>query len=209
MVYDWTIFYASAFNQIDHPNLSFACHRCPPCRAFTPKLIDFYNTSCNNNNHDLEVIFISSDRDEESFSTYFGKMPWLASVPAFSGMDANERQRKLADMFKIQGIPSLIILDAKTGNFITDDARNQVIQATTDEAKLALLESWKAAEAVPIEQAVFASGGSNSWLGSIFLFFARNPVFMIGMFYFVKRSLRYLEELGKTDEGIEGGKSEL
>lgn len=48
------------------------------------------------------MIFLSSDRDEESFSGYFGKMPWLSSVPAFSGGEANERQRKLAEMFKIQ-----------------------------------------------------------------------------------------------------------
>jgi thiol-disulfide isomerase/thioredoxin len=72
--------------------------RCPPCKAFTPLLIDFYNTHKN----ELEVIFLSSDRDEESFSGYFGKMPWLSSVPAFSGGEANERQRKLAEMFKIQ-----------------------------------------------------------------------------------------------------------
>ena len=80
------------------------------------------------------------------------------------------------------------------------------MQATTDEAKLALLESWKATDAVPIERAVFASGGSNGWLGSIIMFFARNPVYLIGMFYFVKRFFRYLEELGKSDEGM---KSEL
>jgi hypothetical protein len=83
------------------------------------------------------------------------------------------------------------------------------MQATTDEARLALLESWKAAEAVPIEQAVLSSGGSSSWIGSIFMFFAKNPVFMIGMFYFVKRFFRYLEELGRSDEAIEDGKSEL
>lgn len=83
------------------------------------------------------------------------------------------------------------------------------MQATTDEARLALLESWKAVEAVPIERAVFSSGGSDSWIGSIFMFFARNPVFMIGMFYFVKRFFRYLEELGKSDQGVDDGKSEL
>ena len=72
--------------------------RCPPCKSFTPLLIDFYNES----KDELEIIFLSSDRDEESFSTYFGKMPWLAMVPGYSGAEANERQRKLAEMFRIQ-----------------------------------------------------------------------------------------------------------
>ena len=26
----------------------------------------------------LEIIFVSSDRDEEGFDEYFGEMPWLA-----------------------------------------------------------------------------------------------------------------------------------
>lgn len=29
-------------------------------------------------------------------------MPWLSSVPGYTGADANNRQRQLADMFKIQ-----------------------------------------------------------------------------------------------------------
>jgi nucleoredoxin len=73
-------------------------HRCPPCKSFTPILADFYNL----NKDDMEIIFLSSDRDEESFSGYFAKMPWLSSVPGYSGADANMRQRKLAEMFKIQ-----------------------------------------------------------------------------------------------------------
>lgn len=73
--------------------------RCPPCKSFTPLLIDFYN---NANKNDLEIIFLSSDRDEESFHGYFAKMPWLSSIPGYSGADANNRQRQLADKFQIQ-----------------------------------------------------------------------------------------------------------
>jgi thiol-disulfide isomerase/thioredoxin len=92
-----------ALNLILFQTQSLKHRRCPPCKAFTPILTDFYNI----NKKELEVIFISSDRDEESFSGYFGKMPWLASIPAFSGVDANGRQRKLADMFRIQvGTPA-------------------------------------------------------------------------------------------------------
>ena len=176
--------------------LYFSASWCPPCRSFTPLLTDFYNA----NKDDLEIIFVSSDRDEDSFSQYFGKMPWLASVPGYSGADANARQRKMAEMFKIQGIPSLIILDAKTGNFITDNGRTQVMQTSSDESRKALVETWKSSEAVSIDQAVFSSG-SNSWLGSLLMFVAKNPVYLFGLLYFVKQFFRYLESLGDDEEG--------
>lgn len=85
-----------------HPSISTITRlhhqRCPPCKAFSPVLIDFYNT-CKD---DLEVIYISSDRDDKSFGDYFGKMPWVAMMPAYMSNEQRDRQGKLADMFKIQ-----------------------------------------------------------------------------------------------------------
>ena len=98
-----------------------------------------------------------------------------------------------------QGIPSLIILDAKTGNFITDNGRTQVMQTSSDESRKALVETWKSSEAVPIDQAVFSSG-SNSWLSSLLMFVAKNPVYLFGLLYFVKQFFRYLESLGDDEE---------
>ena len=54
----------------------FSAHWCPPCRGFTPALVEFYN-----NNHDaknFEIIFVSSDQSEDQFTTYYSEMPWLA-----------------------------------------------------------------------------------------------------------------------------------
>ena len=86
--------------------------RCPPCKTFSPKLIQFYNTVNNNSNNttttnkttkdNLEIIYISSDRDASSFNDYYGKMPWLAAMPACGDHDARDRAGKLAEMFKIQ-----------------------------------------------------------------------------------------------------------
>jgi nucleoredoxin len=78
-------------------------------------LVDFYN-SCKD---DLDIVFVSSDRDEKSFSDYYQKlMPFLAVMPAFNGEEARKRHMKLAETFQIKGIPTLIVLDAKTGNFM-------------------------------------------------------------------------------------------
>ena len=87
-------------NNLKQLHLCLQCShpRCPPCRSFSPVLINFYNTV----KDDIEVIFVSSDRDEKSFSDYYGKMPWLAMVPGYTSKEHNERQAKLANMFKIQ-----------------------------------------------------------------------------------------------------------
>jgi len=61
--------------------LYFSAHWCPPCRDFTPVLVEFYNqfkkkAECAY--HLVDIIFISSDVDEESFLEYLKQMPWRA-----------------------------------------------------------------------------------------------------------------------------------
>ena len=80
------------------------------------------------------------------------------------------------------------------------------MQATSDESKKALVESWKSAEAVPIDEAVFPSGSERGWFGSLVIFIAKNPIYLIGIMYFAKQFLKYLERLG---EGDEDGANEL
>ncbi|XP_056168363.1 probable nucleoredoxin 1 [Syzygium oleosum] len=63
---------------------------------------------------DLEIIFISADEDEEAFSGYFSKMPWLA-IP----YSDSEKRDSLDELFEVRGIPHLVILDG-TGTLSTD-----------------------------------------------------------------------------------------
>nr|TKR84445.1 putative nucleoredoxin 1 isoform X1 [Populus alba] len=78
---------------------------CGPCRNFTPLLVEVYEQLSSKG--DFEVVFISSDRDDESFNTYFSEMPWLA-IP-FSD---TETRKRLKEVFKVRGIPNLVIFDA-------------------------------------------------------------------------------------------------
>jgi len=100
--------------------LYFSAHWCPPCRQFTPMLAKFYTDDLKSKG--LEIIFVSSDKDEHAFKEYLAEMPWYA-VP-FSDRD---RKNKLSGKFKVQGIPSFVILDTD-GNLITDGGRAAVMQ---------------------------------------------------------------------------------
>ncbi|KAK3933258.1 Nucleoredoxin [Frankliniella fusca] len=60
-------------------------------------------------------------RSEESFQQYASSMPW----PAVSWADDATRQ-ELASLLAVQGIPTLVLLDAKDCAVITDDARARV-----------------------------------------------------------------------------------
>lgn len=99
----------------------FSAHWCPPCRGFTPKFADIYN-KIKAEGKNFEVVFASSDRDDASFKEYFAEMPWLA-LP----FDDRKTKEKLSKMFKVSGIPTLVIMDAD-GKVITKDGRSAVMQ---------------------------------------------------------------------------------
>lgn len=60
--------------------LYFSAHWCGPCRAFTPNLVKFYESfkETNTGDEELEIVFVSSDRDEVAFEEYYKEMPWLS-----------------------------------------------------------------------------------------------------------------------------------
>ena len=55
----------------------FSMHNCPPCREFTPILVELYHDH-NQSGKLVEVIFFSGDQDQDKFNEYFGEMPWIA-----------------------------------------------------------------------------------------------------------------------------------
>lgn len=57
----------------------FSAEWCPPCKGFTPKLVDFYNKIQENEEGcKFQIVFVSWDKDESTFTEYFNTMPWLA-----------------------------------------------------------------------------------------------------------------------------------
>jgi len=103
----------------------FSAHWCPPCRGFTPKLAQMYKDVFEAKG--MAIVFASSDRDEAAFKEYFGEMPWFA-LP-FENRAAKD---KLSKKYKVQGIPSFVIIDPQ-GNTITTDGRSAVMEDPTGE----------------------------------------------------------------------------
>ena len=97
----------------DHLLLYFSAHWCPPCQAFTPKLVEFYNKE--NGGQLFQVLFISADHSEKEMRNYARetRMPWPAVVYH------SEATKKLKKQFSGQGIPRLVMLD-RDGNVAAD-----------------------------------------------------------------------------------------
>ena len=102
----------------DYLLLFFSAHWCPPCQAFTPKLVDFYNT--HGGGQLFDTVLISSDHNEDAMFDYMRKtqMPWPAVKYQSSG--ANELNRT----FSGDGIPRLVLLDSN-GNLLADSFKGR------------------------------------------------------------------------------------
>ncbi len=110
----------------------FSAHWCPPCRGFTPVLVETYNEIVAAGKP-FELVFVSSDQSEEKMFGYMTevKMPWKA-LPFGS-----DKKRALGDKYGVRGIPTLVIVD-KDGNTITKNARGDVASKGA-----AAFDQWK------------------------------------------------------------------
>ena len=92
--------------------LYFSAYWSPPDRMFTARLAPIYR-EIRETNKDFEIIFVSSDTDNDAFKQYHEQQPWLA-VP-FTNV---ESRRALRDKYNIMGCPVLVLLTADTGDTI-------------------------------------------------------------------------------------------
>ena len=96
----------------------YSAHWCPPCRTFTPKLVDFYKKA-SKKHENFEIIFVSSDRSEDDMASYMkeAKMPWL-------GLDFDKKKKsKELTQFAGGGIPCLVLVD-RNGKVLSDSYVN-------------------------------------------------------------------------------------
>lgn len=122
----------------------FSASWCPPCRSFTPMLINFYEATRDTG---LEIIFVGLDRDAESHEKYFAKMPWKA-IPWYGEESEKEDPRQgLTQECKIRGIPHIAITNS-TGKIVAADGvqtvRKLMSGNPSTEQMQALANEWVA-----------------------------------------------------------------
>lgn len=105
--------------------LYFSAHWCPPCQRFTPMLTQAYAAANMGGQPQVQVVFASSDRDPASFEHYYAIMPWLA-------LPFGPQAQMLGSAFGVQGIPSLVAIDRRTGNVLDKNARDMITRCNFD-----------------------------------------------------------------------------
>lgn len=85
----------------------FSAHWCPPCRKFTPQLVEYYNRVASAH-PEFEVVFYSFDKSAPEMEQYMrdSNMPW----PAIDYDKRNEKKELLTAAGN--GIPSLVLVEA-------------------------------------------------------------------------------------------------
>lgn len=133
-----TVKTSQALKNTKYIALYFSASWCGPCRMFTPQLVNFYKKTAKKSK--IEVIFVSRDRNENEMKQYIDKanMPWY-TIP-FAALERN----KLANDFKVNGIPRLIILDSN-GKVVSNNARFDIVKYQEK-----AIEQWQSANYTPV-----------------------------------------------------------
>jgi len=111
--------------------LYFSAHWCPPCRNFTPKLVECYE-KVRAVGGKFEVVFVSSDSEKADFESYYKSMKTSVG-DQFLALDFEKRdlEKNLSDAFDVSGIPALILLKPD-GTVISEDGVSAITKGGAD-----------------------------------------------------------------------------
>lgn len=97
--------------------LYFTASWCPPCRAFTPKLVKFAEKHKDN----VVVVVVSRDSQEDAALKYMKKN----KAEMFYMIPPGKESNRLSQKFGIRGIPSVVAI-SKNGEVITKNGRGPI-----------------------------------------------------------------------------------
>ncbi|CAF3158524.1 unnamed protein product [Rotaria sp. Silwood2] len=122
-------------NDVKSIGFNFPVHWCLPCRELSLRLVELYKEIQTTSNG-FRLVFISCDRDVESFNKYRAAMPSLAA-PLDAGALFNA-------YFRISVIPSLFILSS-AGTVLSHNDRDDIFLTKGVE----VFKTWAQGEKLP------------------------------------------------------------
>lgn len=111
--------------------LLFSADYCKYCHIFVPSLRKFYPHL---QKHDIEIVFVASDKTKEAFTKYLVEHPW-----PHVDYDDNVRM-ELRQMYTIKTIPALLFFDTE-GNLLEREGRNLIVDTLEKEQDLEVAAS--------------------------------------------------------------------
>lgn len=109
----------NVLENVEYIGLQFSSYWCPPCKMLHRKLANVYK-EINLKGKIFEIIYLSSDKNEDDYNEFLKHMPWLA-VPY-----NEDFQEELYNKYKISGVPAQVILDRK-GKLLSVNAREGIV----------------------------------------------------------------------------------
>ncbi|CCD62413.1 protein-disulfide reductase [Caenorhabditis elegans] len=100
--------------------LYFSASWCPPCRAFTPKLKEFFE-EIKKTHPEFEIIFVSRDRNSSDLVTYFKEHQGEWTYIPFG----SDKIMSLMQKYEVKTIPAMRIVNDQ-GEVIVQDARTEI-----------------------------------------------------------------------------------
>merc|ERR1712129_379745 len=85
----------------------------------------------------VEVVWVSLDVTEEAYLQHLSELGGMYAVPW-----KLNRLERLADLFGVQGLPALVVVDAKSGAVLTGWGREDVETAWEARQRRAASKGW-------------------------------------------------------------------
>ena len=106
-------FDASSLKGVKYWAFYYSASWCPPCRAFTPTLVDFYN-GFKPQHPNFELIFVNHDQSEDDMLNYM-----KGDAMTWPGVRFDDIDSVKANQYCGEGIPDLVLVDA-SGTVLSD-----------------------------------------------------------------------------------------
>jgi len=119
----------AAVRDIGRKYLAFLFHdKTEASKAFLQTMVNWYNKfqpKLEDTDRSFEVVFISSDEDEQAYEESFKDMPWAAL--------SFKEKAKRNELSQRARAPVVFVVEAKTGKFITAKGTNEVEEEKEDD----------------------------------------------------------------------------